>query len=127
MQEETLKAQKLEEALARKSEEKEQLAAKQKSFFQKREELSKDLSRLDKELYRLESQKERLTERMSDQVSYMWEEYELTYSGAQALREEEPGTIPEIRQSIEELKGKIKSQMCIRDRCWRSQRTAQPC
>lgn len=109
MQEETLKAQKLEEALARKSEEKEQLAAKQKSFFQKREELSKDLSRLDKELYRLESQKERLTERMSDQVSYMWEEYELTYSGAQALREEEPGTIPEIRQSIEELKGKIKS------------------
>lgn len=109
MQEETLKAQKLEEALARKSEEKEQLAAKQKSFFQKREELSKDLSRLDKELYRLESQKERLTERMSDQVSYMWEEYELTYSGAQALREEEPGTIPEIRRAIEELKGKIKS------------------
>lgn len=109
MQEETSKAQKLEEALARKSEEKERLAAKQKSFFQKREELSKDLSRLDKELYRLESQKERLTERMSDQVSYMWEEYELTYSGAQALREEEPGTIPEIRQAIEELKGKIKS------------------
>lgn len=109
MQEETLKAQKLEEALARKSEEKERLAAKQKSFFQKREELSKEISRLDKELYRLESQKERLTERMSDQVSYMWEEYELTYSGAQALREEEPGTIPEIRRAIEELKGKIKS------------------
>lgn len=106
--EETSKAQRLEEALAQNSEEKERLAEKQKSFFQKREELSEEIGRLDKELYRLESQKERLTERMSDQISYMWEEYELTYSGAQALKDETPGTIPEIRRAIEELKGNIK-------------------
>ncbi|MBS6262237.1 MAG: chromosome segregation protein SMC [Clostridium sp.] len=106
--EETSKAQRLEEALAQNSEEKERLAEKQKSFFRKREELSEEIGRLDKELYRLESQKERLTERMSDQISYMWEEYELTYSGAQALKDEAPGTIPEIRRAIEELKGNIK-------------------
>lgn len=106
--EETSKAQRLEEALAQNSEEKERLAEKQKSFFRKREELSEEIVRLDKELYRLESQKERLTERMSDQISYMWEEYELTYSGAQALKDEAPGTIPEIRRAIEELKGNIK-------------------
>ena len=106
--EETSKAQRLEEALAQNSEEKERLAEKQKSFFRKREELSEEIGRLDKELYRLESQKERLTERMSDQISYMWEEYELTYSGAQALKDETPGTIPEIRRAIEELKGDIK-------------------
>lgn len=106
--EETSKAQRLEEALAQNSEEKERLAEKQKSFFRKREELSEEIGRLDKELYRLESQKERLTERMSDQISYMWEEYELTYSGAQALKDETPGTIPEIRRAIEELKGNIK-------------------
>ena len=106
--EETSKAQRLEEALAQNSEEKERLAEKQKSFFRKREDLSEEIGRLDKELYRLESQKERLTERMSDQISYMWEEYELTYSGAQALKDEAPGTIPEIRRAIEELKGNIK-------------------
>ena len=106
--EETSKAQRLEEALAQNSEEKERLAEKQKSFFRKREELSEEIGHLDKELYRLESQKERLTERMSDQISYMWEEYELTYSGAQALKDEAPGTIPEIRRAIEELKGNIK-------------------
>lgn len=106
--EETSKAQRLEEALAQNSEEKERLAEKQKSFFRKREELSEEIGRLDKELYRLESQKERLTERTSDQISYMWEEYELTYSGAQALKDETPGTIPEIRRAIEELKGNIK-------------------
>ena len=106
--EETSKAQRLEEALAQNSEEKERLAEKQKSFFRKREELSEEIGRLDKELYRLESQKERLTERMSDQISHMWEEYELTYSGAQALKDEAPGTIPEIRRAIEELKGNIK-------------------
>lgn len=106
--EETSKAQRLEETLAQNSEEKERLAEKQKSFFQKQEELSGEIGRLDKELYRLESQKERLTERMSDQISYMWEEYELTYSGAQALKDETPGTIPEIRRAIEELKGNIK-------------------
>lgn len=106
--EETSKAQRLEEALAQNSEEKERLAEKQKSFFRKREELSEEIGRLDKELYRLESQKERLTERMRDQISYMWEEYELTYSGAQALKDEAPGTIPEIRRAIEEIKGNIK-------------------
>ena len=109
IQEETLRAQKLEEALIQNSEEKEHLAARQKSFFRKREELSEEISRLDKELYRLESQKERMTEQMSTQIAYMWEEYELTYSGAQALKDEVPGTIPEIRRAVEELRGNIKS------------------
>ena len=109
IQNETFKTRKLEETLAQSSQEKERLTAKQKDFFQKREELSEEISRLDKELYRLEGQKERLTERIEAQVSYMWEEYELTYSGAQTLQEEEPGTIPDIRHAIEELKSRIKA------------------
>ncbi len=109
IQNETFKTQKLEETLAQSSEERERLAAKQKDFFKKREELSEEISRLDKELYRLEGQKERLTERMEAQISYMWEEYELTYSGAQSLQEEEPGTVSDIRHAIEELKSRIKS------------------
>ena len=109
IQNETFKTQKLEETLTQSSEERERLAAKQKDFFKKREELSEEISRLDKELYRLEGQKERLTERMEAQISYMWEEYELTYSGAQSLQKEEPGTISDIRHAIEELKSRIKS------------------
>ncbi len=109
IQNETFKTRELEETLAQSSQERERLTAKQKDFFQKREELSEEISRLDKELYRLEGQKERLTERMEAQVSYMWEEYELTYSGAQSLQEEEPGTIPDIRHAIEGLKNRIKN------------------
>ena len=56
-------------------ERKEELTAKNKNFFSKREELSERMNSLDKEVYRLNSQKERLEENISTQINYMWEEY----------------------------------------------------
>ena len=75
----------LKEAMAHK----EELSARQKSFFSRREELSEKLSALDKETYRLNAQKEKLEESLESQINYMWDEYEITLSDAAALRNEE--------------------------------------
>ena len=64
----------------------EKKAARQKEFFEQREALSGRLALLDREEFRLQSQKERLSERLEAQASYMWSEYELTRSTAAALR-----------------------------------------
>ena len=59
---------------------KEEKASRQKAFFSRREELSERTGQLDKELYRLQGQKEKLEEKQENQINYMWNEYELTYS-----------------------------------------------
>ena len=39
----------------------------------------------------------------------MWSEYELTYSGAEALRDESAGSLPELKKRLEELKAAIRA------------------
>ena len=89
--------------------EKEAQAARQGGFFQKREEISGEISRLDKEAFRLQNQREKLSERLENYVNYMWSEYELTYSGAEALRDESAGSLPELKKRLEELKAAIRA------------------
>ncbi len=90
------------------SREKEETARRQKGFFEKREELSRQVSDLDKELFRLQSQKEKLEERLESCAAYMWNEYELTYTGAEELRDETPVSVPEMKKEIEGVKTQIK-------------------
>ena len=97
------------ESLSEQTARKEELLAGQKAFFKSREELSGRISSLDREMFRLEGQRERAAERIESRISYMWDEYELTYSGACSLAKEEPETIPEIHRSIDRLKGEIKA------------------
>ncbi|MCD8223565.1 MAG: chromosome segregation protein SMC [Clostridiales bacterium] len=87
---------------------KEETAAGQKDFFEKREQLADRVSRLDKELFRLQSQKEKLEEKLERQVDYMWSEYGLTLSTAQPLRDETLSSANEIRRRGEELKTAIR-------------------
>lgn len=100
------------EELSRTVEEKaaarEEKLKQQKELFQKREDLTERISLLDKELFRLQSQKEKLDERMEAQVDYMWSEYELTYSSAQALKNEDWTSLPEIKRMIGALKDDIR-------------------
>ena len=86
----------------------ETLGNSQKSFFQRREELSDRRSILDKEVYRLNSQKEKLEEAVENQINYMWEEYEITLSDAAALREEALNDLPGMKKEITSLKEQIK-------------------
>ena len=72
--------------IERSKREREELNKRHKSFFEKREEISKHMTDLDKEVYRLESQREGYEEASEKQINYMWEEYELTLNHAKELR-----------------------------------------
>ena len=85
-----------------------ELNAKQKSFFEERDKLSKQINDLDKEIFRLKSQKERAEESMASQSSYMWQEYEITLHDAQGLRNEEMNDLPAMKKEVSSLKDKIK-------------------
>lgn len=88
--------------------EKEETAKRQKGFFEKRETLSEQVSSLDKDLFRIQSHKEKLDERMESHVAYMWNEYELTYTTAESLRDPELTSVPEMKKQIETIKADIK-------------------
>lgn len=89
-------------------EQKEQLSAKQKNFFTTREELSERRAALDKEVYRLNSQKDRMEESIESQINYMWDEYEITLSDAESLKNEEMNDLPSMKKDISALKDEIK-------------------
>ena len=87
---------------------KEELSAKQKGFFTTREDLSKRMADLDKEVYRLNSQKERMEESLESQINYMWNEYEITLSDAEGMKDEEMNDLPAMKRNISTLKDEIK-------------------
>ncbi len=84
-------------------------SVRHKESLERREELSLEMGRLDKEAYRLNSQREKLEEAQEAQVSYMWEEYELTYSMAKELRREELDNPAAMKKQISALKDEIRS------------------
>ena len=87
---------------------KEELSAKQKNFFTSREELSERMTALDKEVYRLNSQKERMEESIESQINYMWDEYEITLSDAESLKDETMNDLPAMKKEITALKDAIR-------------------
>lgn len=98
----------LEEKIRERTKEKEQITNIHKNFFSKREELSSRMNELDKECYRLNGQKEKLIEQSDLLMSYMWEEYELTYSTALTYPIKEEISLTQAKKSIAEIKVKIK-------------------
>ncbi len=87
---------------------KEELSGKQKNFFGTREELSQRMTALDKEVYRLNAQKERMEESIESQINYMWDEYEITLSDAEGLKNEEMTDLPAMKREIGNLKDAIR-------------------
>ena len=98
----------LEQALALQGQEKEGMSSRQKEFFARREEQTARLSELDKDMFRVQAQKEKLEEKLETSASYMWSEYEMTYSAALEFQKEEYQSVPEVKRRIEELKSKIR-------------------
>ena len=87
---------------------KEELSGKQKNFFATREELSERMTALDKEVYRLNSQRERMEESIESQINYMWDEYEITLSDAESMKDEEMNDLPAMKKEIAALKDAIR-------------------
>lgn len=108
IEKEKIRSKELEERIEEEAGKKEHKSREQKELFQKREELTGRIGLLDKELFRLQSQKERLHERLEDHVNYMWNEYELTFSTAEVLRNKEWTSLPDIKRMIASLKEEIR-------------------
>jgi chromosome segregation protein len=97
-----------EAALKEKQQIKDELSAKQKNFFERREEISERKTNLDREVYRLNSQIEKLEENIENQINYMWNEYEITLNNAASMRNEELNDIGEMKKLISGIKDDIK-------------------
>ena len=87
---------------------KEEMTRSHKTFFEKREELTRHISLMDKECFRLDSQKEKLEETKESQINYMWEEYEITPNHAKEYRMEETLERSEIKKQTAALKEDIR-------------------
>ncbi|MDC7287107.1 chromosome segregation protein SMC [Blautia schinkii] len=88
--------------------EKDERNTSHKAFFEKRDELSGQISLLDKECFRLKSQIEKLEENREAQISYMWEEYEITPNNALSYRKEELNDLKEMKKQIAQIKEEIR-------------------
>ena len=89
-------------------EEKEERNKSHKAFFEKRDALSSQMSLLDKECFRLKSQAEKIEENREAQISYMWEEYEITPNNALQYKKEELTDRQEMQKEIGKIKEEIR-------------------
>ena len=96
------------EKLASWQKEKEEQNASHRQFFEKRDELSQQISLLDKENFRLTSQIEKLEEGEEARISYLWDEYELTPKGASELFREGMTDRQKMKKQLSEVREEIK-------------------
>ncbi len=82
--------------------------SRHKSFLDTWEQLGARVNELDKESYRLSAQRDKLNDQSYAQTNYIWTEYELTYSTAEAFRSEEYSSYAANRKQISSLKLAIK-------------------
>ncbi|MBQ1327293.1 MAG: chromosome segregation protein SMC [Eubacterium sp.] len=80
-----------------------------KAFFSKREELSGRISGLDKAEFTLSSTIEKQELEKDNLSNYMWEEYELTYSSAEALKSNEYSDPNALKKLISGVRQRIKA------------------
>lgn len=80
-----------------------------KIFFDKRESITARIADLDKEVYRLNAIKEKQEEALDTLTDYMWNEYELTYSYASELKDENFSDLNAVKKEITSLKAGIKA------------------
>ncbi len=99
---------KLEEKIKNQVTEREHNTRIHKNFFEKRDELSGRIHDLDKECIRLTGQKEKLIEQIDQQMNYMWEEYQLTYSTAVEYIGSKEIPITATKKATQEIRAKIK-------------------
>lgn len=99
----------LENTQDEKNRQKEAAAGEQNRIFGDREVLTDRISKLDRESVRLQNSAERLQDALNKLVEYIWNEYELTPSEAEAADPgEEEKSLSEIRKTVGQLRTGIK-------------------
>ena len=99
----------LEGTLAKKVNAKEELNLQHKEFFNKRDRLNDEITRLDKSAFKLSAQLEKINEQANQLSKYMWDEYELTYQSANELRDENLKDLDALKKEVLAVKAKIKA------------------
>ncbi len=89
--------------------EKEDINKNHKDFFGKREKLSSEINGLEKAAYSLKLDIEKLEEEKDKSSNYMWEEYELTYSKAETMKDPELSDPVALKKELNAVKQKIRS------------------
>ena len=106
----TAESQTLTERILADSEKQQTLTAKQSNFFAEREAAAERISLLDRELIRLENQKEKIETRLTEQIEYIWNEYELRPSEAEQYRKDyTEAELGNVKKTAAGLKGQIRS------------------
>ena len=90
------------------TQEKGKLLSAQKKFFDRQQELTEKGSLLEREGDRLAGQEERYTDAREQRISYMWEQYELTYQQALPLRRDDLGKESEWKRRMSSLRKEIR-------------------
>ena len=108
MEQMKLQIETLTQMVEEKTKARDELQEKQKGFLENRENLSQLMNELDKECFRIRNNKEKVQEKIDSYTSYMWEQYELTYSKAEELKVELSMSMAEMRSKIKSLKSAIK-------------------
>ena len=101
-------AVKIEEDIQKALNDKDMMNASHKNLFESREEISEAIRVLDKESFRLAASKEKASEALAYQNSYMWEEYELTYHNALSLKDDEIIAAGGLKKIISSIKDEIR-------------------
>ncbi len=80
-----------------------------KNFFEQRQEISDRITDLDKEIFRLDSQRDKISDAISAQNNYMWNEYELTYHSAEELKDPEYSDLDQMKKDANKIKNAIRA------------------
>ena len=88
--------------------EKDTLTEEQKQAYRLTGELAEAMSGLEREVTRLHARCERCREAIESRINYMWEEYEITLSDAEGMRDETMDDLPRMKSRISALKDENK-------------------
>ena len=66
------------------------------------------MNSLDKEVTRLAAQKDKLQEAIENRINYMWDEYEITLSDAEQMKDPELTDLAALKKEISTIKDAIK-------------------
>ena len=103
------KEEELAAGIAAMNADKEEKLTLRKSFFDRREELSGEITRLDRETFRLEEQLKKLEEGREKSIEYLWEEYDLTPVQCKELRREDLGPMTALKKRLADIRREIKA------------------
>lgn len=94
--------------LTKKRIEKDELGTKQQEYFKQINDMSEQITGMNKEVSRLEAMKTRFSDAIENKINYMWEEYEITLSDAERMKDDSLEDISSMKKSIGALKEAIK-------------------